>query len=191
MKVFVITKNPIFALFSVLLVISQMPASCSFALGLDLSVVSCRMESWCWVRLTGTRRSTSPPCCTSPSKPPGSSMVLWEQHVFIFLVSFLLSSYLTESWTETSWQASHQPVAVCLCFCKGCTTVYKGLWTEVAKCVTSVGERGTPPCGFLPVTSTDTRDWVHNCVCDECFLHVGVWNEDSVDLWRIRFSWSF
>lgn len=75
----------------------------------------CRMEWWCWVPLTDTRRSTSRLCSTSPSNRT-STLVLHtafrEQHecfllgFFFLILLFSKSSCLAKSCTETSLQAS-------------------------------------------------------------------------------------
>lgn len=90
-----------------------------------------RMEWWCWVRLTDTRRNTSHLCFTSPSKPP----LCFQRAACLYSAVFLfVSSHLAKSCTETSLQTSWRPVAQTVAwFLKGCTS--QGSELKFAKCV--------------------------------------------------------
>lgn len=101
----------------------------------------CRMEWWCWVQLTDTRKNMSLLCSTSLSeRQRGCTTVLLESSLFVFCCFFLfLPSHLAKSCTETSLQVSSRPMAVACLFFKGCTPGYIG--TKVEKYVSWASAR--------------------------------------------------
>lgn len=138
----------------------------------------CRMAWWCWVPRTGTRRNTSPPCFTSPFKPPGGTAVLLESSMFvsccIYLVWFVSYwSHLAKSCTEKKFTGRAWRLEVVDCGSARCACPQSSeprYWTVWCWMV-----RGTR---VWPFTCTrligDLTHCVRSSVCCTLWLHARV-----------------